>query len=426
MSLKPGYKQTEVGVIPDDWEEVRLGDIGYIFGGLTGKSSEDFGTGNANYITFMNVISNVVSKESGVEKVSVGAGEHQSAVLPGDVLFNGSSETPEEVGFGSVVPQALAGTYLNSFCFGFRPNKDSDLDSKFFAYLTRSSLGREIIRPMAQGSTRYNLAKTNLLNGHFPRPPIKEQKAIAEALSDVDALINSLEALLIKKRNIKTGVMQELLTGRTRLPGFTGDWKEVRLGDLGACLRGVSYKGDSDLSDGDTPTTVRLLRSNNVQNSLIQFNDVQYVNHDCVSDEQILRRDDIVICMANGSKVLVGKTGLFKDSQDIRYTFGAFMGCFRSSSAQANAIFVRYLFLTNQYQDYISNLLAGSAINNLAPKSIESLLFVVPPLNEQKAISAVLSDIDDEIEALEKRLAKTRDLKQGMAQELLTGRTRLV
>lgn len=209
--------RTRLSGFSDDWKEVRLGDIGYIFGGLTGKSSEDFGTGNANYITFMNVISNVVSKESGVEKVSVGAGEHQSAVLPGDVLFNGSSETPEEVGFGSVVPEALAGTYLNSFCFGFRPDEDSDLDSKFFAYLTRSSLGRGIIRPMAQGSTRYNLAKTNLLNGHFPRPPINEQKAIASVLSDMDDEIEALEKRLAKTRDLKQGMAQELLTGRTRL-----------------------------------------------------------------------------------------------------------------------------------------------------------------------------------------------------------------
>ena len=205
----------------------------------------------------------------------------------------------------------------------------------------------------------------------------------------------------------------------------TADWKEVRLGDLGMCLRGVSYKGDSDLSDGDTPTTVRLLRSNNVQNSLIQFNDVQYVNHDCVSDEQILRRDDIVICMANGSKVLVGKTGLYKDSQDARYTFGAFMGCFRSSSDQAHAIFVRYLFLTKQYQDYISNLLAGSSINNLTPKSIESLLFNVPPLKEQEAIAEALSDADAAIESLDALIAKKRDVKQATMQQLLTGRTRL-
>ena len=204
-------------------------------------------------------------------------------------------------------------------------------------------------------------------------------------------------------------------------------------------MRGVSYKGDSDLSDGDTPTTVRLLRSNNVQNSLIQFDDVQYVNHDCVSDEQILRRDDIVICMANGSKVLVGKTGLYKDSQDARYTFGAFMGCFRSSSDQAHATFVRYLFLTKQYQDYISNLLAGSSINNLTPKSIESLLFNVPPLKEQEAIAEALSvldeqtkisevlwSMDDELEALIEQVSKLRMVKEGMMQDLLTGKVRLV
>ena len=257
-------------------------------------------------------------------------------------------------------------------------------------------------------------------------PPLKVQETIAEALSDADAAIDSLDALIAKKRDVKQATMQQLLTGRTRLPGFTTDWKEVRLGDLGMCLRGVSYKGDSDLSDGDTPTTVRLLRSNNVQNSLIQFNDVQYVNHDCVSDEQILRRDDIVICMANGSKVLVGKTGLYKDSQDARYTFGAFMGCFRSSSDQAHAIFVRYLFLTKQYQDYISNLLAGSSINNLTPKSIESLLFNVPLLKEQEAIAEVLSVMDDELEALTEQVLKLRMVKEGMMQDLLTGKVRLV
>jgi type I restriction enzyme S subunit len=257
-------------------------------------------------------------------------------------------------------------------------------------------------------------------------PPLKEQEAIAEALSDADAAIESLDALIAKKRDVKQATMQQLLTGRTRLPGFTADWKEVRLGDLGTCLRGVSYKGDSDLSDGDTPTTVRLLRSNNVQNSMIQFNDLQYVNHDCVSDEQILRRDDIVICMANGSKVLVGKTGLYKGSQDAQYTFGAFMGCFRSSSDQAHAIFIRYLFLTKQYQNYISNLLAGSSINNLTPKSIESLLFNVPPLKEQKAIAETLSAVDDELEALAEQVSKLRMVKEGMMQDLLTGKVRLV
>lgn len=406
MELKPGYKQTEIGVIPDDWEEVRLGDIGYIFGGLTGKSSGDFGSGDANYITFMNVIYNVVSKVSGVEKVSVGAGEHQSTVLPGDVLFNGSSETPEEVGFGSVVPWDLAGTYLNSFCFGFRPNKDSDLDSKFFAYLTRSSLGREIIRPMAQGSTRYNLAKTNLLNGRFPRPPLKEQEAIAEALSDVDALIDSLEALLIKKRNIKTGVMHELLTGRARLPGFSNEWGKTSLDELvnsGVVKLGrgnVISKKDMEADPGSCPVY------SSAQN-----------NDGCIGayNKYMFNEELITWSVDGGGYVFYRPRHKFSVTNICGY-----LRIIDESKFQ-------YLFFSAVLQKLHSQH-TFDWLNKAHPRVIRKLYREIPivPITEQKAIANVLSDMDDEIEALDKRLAKTRDLKQGMAQELLTGRTRLV
>jgi type I restriction enzyme S subunit len=200
-----------------DWKEVRLGDLGSTFGGLTGKSSKDFADGNSSFVTFMNVMSNVVLNNQGTEKVRIGNGERQSQLLEGDVIFNGSSETPEEVGFGSAVPNELSGLYLNSFCFGFRRKDTKSLDPKFFAYLTRSPLGRDIIRPMAQGSTRYNIAKTNLLNGRFPLPPLKEQEAIAEALSVMDEELKALTEQVSKMRMVKEGMMQDLLSGKVRL-----------------------------------------------------------------------------------------------------------------------------------------------------------------------------------------------------------------
>ena len=200
-----------------DWKEVRLGDLGSTFGGLTGKSSRDFGEGNSRFVTFMNVMSNVVLNTQGTEKVRIGNGERQSQVLEGDVIFNGSSETPEEVGFGSAVPIEISGLYLNSFCFGFRRKDTKSLDPRFFAYLTRSPLGRDIIRPMAQGSTRYNIAKTNLLNGRFPLPPLKEQEAIAEALTVMDDELGALTEQASKLRMVKQGMMQDLLTGKVRL-----------------------------------------------------------------------------------------------------------------------------------------------------------------------------------------------------------------
>ena len=130
--------------------------------------------------------------------------------------------------------------------------------------------------------------------------------------------------------------------------------------------------------------------------------------------------------MANGSKALVGKAGRFELDDGHEYTFGAFMGCFRTSVNDVDSAFVFYLFQTWRYRNFVNDLLAGSSINNLKPSSIESLEFAFPPLPEQAAIAAALSDMDAELNALEARRDKTRALKQGMMQELLTGRTRLV
>ena len=145
-----------------------------------------------------------------------------------------------------------------------------------------------------------------------------------------------------------------------------------------------------------------------------------------VAAQQLLKASDILICTANGSKALVGKAGFFSVNDGYDYTFGAFMGCFRSNTTESSPSFVFYLFQTGRYRNYINNLLAGSSINNLSPSSIESLEFQMPPMREQTAIATVLSDMDAELTALEARRDKTRALKQGMMQELLTGRIRLV
>jgi type I restriction enzyme S subunit len=257
-------------------------------------------------------------------------------------------------------------------------------------------------------------------------PPPVEQRAIAIALSDVDALFAKLDQLISKKRDLKQAAMQQLLTGQTRLPGFDGEWKVKRLGDLGACIRGVTYKGDTDLSPHDTEQTRRLLRSNNVQMSRVTTNEVQFVDRACVSERQIMKGGDILICMANGSKDLVGKAGRFDLTDGHEYTFGAFMGCFRTDAKAAHTNFVFFLFQTGRYRNYINNLLAGSSINNLKPSSIESMEFDAPGIEEQAAIASVISDMDAELAALEARRDKTQAIKQGMMQELLTGRIRLV
>lgn len=207
----PGFK--------GKWEEKRLGDCGFCFNGLTGKSGSDFGHGKACYITFLNVLTNVVIDSSIFEPVDICSGENQNEVRRGDIFFNTSSETPEEVGLCAVLEEDVKSVYLNSFCFGFRIT-DNDVSGRFLAYWFRASAGRALMTSLAQGSTRYNLSKDAFREACVCIPPtLAEQKAIAAVLSDMDAEIAALEADRAKYERIKSGMMQELLTGKTRLKG---------------------------------------------------------------------------------------------------------------------------------------------------------------------------------------------------------------
>ncbi len=200
-----------------EWELKKLKNLGSTYGGLTGKTKSDFGEGSSHYITFMNVMSNVVIDNEIFELVNISENESQNNVMMGDLLFNGSSETPEELGFCSVVNKHVKNVYLNSFCFGFRFKEVNKSCGLYFAYFFRSKEGRELLKSLAQGATRYNLSKTSLLNLSFRIPSLDEQIAIADVLSELDAEVSMIQSRLSKARQIKQSMMQELLTGRIRL-----------------------------------------------------------------------------------------------------------------------------------------------------------------------------------------------------------------
>lgn len=200
-----------------EWQKKTLGVLGATYGGLTGKTKSDFGVGTAKYITFMNVMTNTVIDCAACEQVNVSASETQNRVLRGDLIFNGSSETPEEVAFCSLMAEEVPDLYLNSFCFGFRLFDDQQVDGLFLTYYIRANPGREMMKSLAQGSTRYNLSKTALREASVLLPPIDEQVAIAEVISGMDAELITTDARRDKTRNIKQAMMQELLTGKTRL-----------------------------------------------------------------------------------------------------------------------------------------------------------------------------------------------------------------
>ena len=209
--------QTRLPGFSGEWEVKRLGDLGATYGGLTGKTKADFGNGEARYITFMNVMQNVVIDSETFDRVEVLQMETQNRARKGDLFFNGSSETPEEVAMCAVLLDEVQDVYLNSFCFGFRFREDVAANGIFFAYYLRGPVGRELMKSLAQGSTRYNLSKVALLNSSLLLPTSLEQAAIAEVLTVMDTELVALEQRRNKTEALKQGMMQELLTGRTRL-----------------------------------------------------------------------------------------------------------------------------------------------------------------------------------------------------------------
>lgn len=203
-----------------EWEMVRIGNIGDFYGGLSGKTAADFGHGEAQYITFMNVLTNIVINRHQVGKVCVYPGEHQNAVKKGDLFFNVSSETPEEVAMCAALLEDMPNTYLNSFCCGFRLFDDSN-DPLFISYYVNSHEGRKMTKFLAQGLTRHNLSKDAFRKMEMNWPKKSEQRAIAKVLGDMDAEIAKLEAKREKLIGIKKGMMSDLLTGKVRLKGGT-------------------------------------------------------------------------------------------------------------------------------------------------------------------------------------------------------------
>lgn len=190
----------------EPWEEKKLGEIGTTYTGLSGKIKEDFGHGKGQYVTYMNVFSNPVCLSDMTEAVEID--ERQNKVLFGDVFFTTSSETPEEVGMSSVWLENTENTYLNSFCFGYRPAVK--FDYYYLAYMLRSSFMRKKIIFLAQGISRYNISKGKMMDIEMPIPSIKEQQAIGSYFQNLDRLITLQNRKIEKLRNLKKACLEKM------------------------------------------------------------------------------------------------------------------------------------------------------------------------------------------------------------------------
>lgn len=406
--VKAGYKQTEVGEIPEDWELNPLGQYFDFKNGLN-KAKEFFGHGTP-IINYMDVFNNPgVAGLDIVGKVAVTNDEINSyGARKGDVFFTRTSETVEEIGLSTVLTEEVKNAVFSGFVLRAR-EKGSDFDLQFKKYCFRSEPTRKQIKATSSYTTRA-LTNGKLLSQvllAYPKEP-GEQKAIADALSDVDALIVSLEKLIEKKRDIKTATMQQLLTGKKRLPGFgegkgtkqtelgeiPEDWDVLALGDLLRIRHGKSQK-DVESPGGDYPILA--------------------------TGGEIGRAKQ---ALYSKPSVLIGRKGTIDVPYYMDTPFWTVDTLFYSEiSDRADAKFLFYKFHFIDWYKYNE----ASGVPSLSSATIEKIPQAVPKKrSEQESISSFISDFDSEISLLESKLTKTKAIKQGMMQELLTGRTRLV
>ena len=237
------------------WEQRKLGDVGTTYTGLSGKAKEDFGHGNGKFITYMNVFSNSVASSEMTEPVEID--DRQNKVISGDVLFTTSSETPEEVGMSSVWLEKSENTYLNSFCFGYRPS--IVFEPYYLAYMFRSSSVRKKITFLAQGISRYNISKNKMMNIEIFVPTMSEQQQVGEYFRKLDHLITLHQRKLDRLKNIKKSMLDKMfpkdgeVVPEIRFKGFTDAWEQRKLGEVGSVSMCRRIFKEQTSESGDIP-----------------------------------------------------------------------------------------------------------------------------------------------------------------------------
>jgi type I restriction enzyme S subunit len=415
VEVRPGYKQTEIGVFPQDWDVDSFGKL-FTFSNGVNADKNAYGKG----LRFVNVLEPITfSHLNGPEipgRVSIPKTVAEKyAVRKGDVLFNRTSETDAELG--------LAATYLGTehvvfggFVIRGRPTGDR-FDPPYSGYALRAPAIRLQIIAMGQGAIRANIGQQNLKLVIAPIPPKPEQRAIATVLSDVDALLGGLIRLIAKKRDLKQAAMQQLLTGQTRLPGFHGEWEVKRIGEFTNCVAGGT---PSTLVPSYWGGAIKWMSSGELH--LKRVEDVA-----ARITEDGLRNSAATILPKKC--VLVGLAGQGKTRGTVAINMAELSTNQSIAAILPSPAFVpEYLYynLERRYDELRDLSSGGGGRGGLNLRLIRSIPIPLPSIAEQAAIAAVLTDMDAELTVLNARRDKTRDLKQAMMQELLTGRTRLV
>lgn len=391
--------------IPEGWSVKKISDLGSVVsGGTPDTNNPEYWDGDVLWVTPSEVsnLSNRFLYSTERKITEKGLKESSAKLLPINSLIICTRATIGDCCINEV-PMCTNQGFKNIIV------KNNNVD---FLYYLITKNKNELIRK-ACGSTFLEISKKDIDNLKFAIPPLPEQEKIAGILGTWDEAIEKLSSLIEQKKLLKKGLMQRLLTGKTRLPGFTQPWKDVKLGEI---CKFETAKSKSSVIDengkyyiidmGAVSTEGILISSKrtNACEDLLKINDI------------VMPKDDI------GGGNIIGKTAIIK--QENTYVLSDHV--FKLNIHDSDANFISYLINSYGYNKYMRRMSCGSAILGLSKKDVEKCLLYIPSdISEQQAIADVLSTADEEIDLLNKKLEALKEQKKGLMQQLLTGQTRV-
>ena len=392
MEVREGYKNTEIGVIPEDWETESLGEKINVFRGGSPRPIQDYITtaqNGVNWIKIGDVSVEAKYIDKTEEKIKPEGISSSRTVSVGDLLLSNS------MSFGRPYILRVSGCIHDGWLVLQEYQKTFVKDYLFYILSSEIVINQYISK--ASGSSVLNLNKGLVSSVVLPIPPLPEQQAIAEALSDIDNLISSLTKLINKKKNIKQGAMHELLTGKKRLEGFSGGWEVAEFNDIFIKYPTKHYQINSiDYMDAGSYPVV-----DQGKKKIIAYSD---------------RKDKMFSCPEEGVIIFGDHTRELKFI-NFNFVIGA-DGTQVLGTKNDNYVQYYYYSLMEKEIPYTGY--------NRHFKYLLEMKFYRPKLDEQTAIANILSDMDAEIDVLEQKMNKYKAIKQGMMQELLTGKIRLI
>lgn len=395
------------------WDTATIGDFLDFKNGLNkGKEFFGYGTPIVNYTDVYK--KRGLTKNDVRGKVNLTRDEiHRFDARKNDVFFTRTSETPEEVGMSSVLLDDIDDCVFSGFVLRGRPKNDM-FTPEYCKYCFTTEAVRNAITMGCTYTTRALTNGKQLSAIEIVVPSKPEQEAIAQSLTDIDELILSLEKLVAKTKAIKQGAMQELLTGKRRLPGFAGEWEKTVLGTVSSFYTGgTPSKKHEDWWNGDIPW---ISSSDLTEDAITSVNINRYISKDAVehSATRICPKDAVLVV----SRVGVGKVAVAPCELCTSQDFTTIV------PHRHNPHFLAYMLIPVMKE--LAMQAQGTSIKGVTVEDIQKIIMPTPTIDEQNQIVDILANMDSEIEALEQKLEKYSQVKQGMMQQLLTGKIRLV